>query len=110
MLHRLGRSHHVVDCCISLPPYTMGNFIDSHSNDGRFRRPIPWRIHRLHFMWFSHFRQLGLALLHTLVHYMHQILHMITAYSLAFGGLSFASWISAFCGVGEYPISTLVSH
>ena len=33
---------------------------------------------------------------------MHQILHMITAYSLAFGGLSFASWISAFCGVGEH--------
>eukprot|EP00956_Cyclotella_meneghiniana_P000080 scaffold149_cov58-Cyclotella_meneghiniana.AAC.1 len=107
-------SHVVVQCCIVLASlimwwivasaclFTVGNFIDSHSNDGRFRRPIPWRIHRLRFMWFSHFRQLGLAVLHTLVHFMHQILHMITAYSLAFGGLSFASWISAFCGVGEH--------
>ena len=109
MLHRLMAGLIMWWIVASACLFTVGNFIDSHSNDGRFRRPIPWRIHRLHFMWFSHFRQLDLALLHTLVHYMHQILHMITAYSLAFGGLSFASWISAFCGVGEHNGVWLVS-
>ena len=77
--------------------FTVGNFIDSHANDGRFRRHTPWRIPRIHFSWSPHLWQLCLALLHAMAWLMYQII----AYALAFIGLSVASWISIFFGVGD---------